>query len=48
MCTLFTYEESDIAFKKNGYWKGNNSWEAQRRADAAIIDGLNPQSLISA
>jgi len=48
MCTLFTYVDSVIAFKKDGYWKGNNSWEAHKRADAAIIDGLNSQSLISA
>ena len=48
ICTLFTYAQSHIAVKKRGYWKGNNSWEAYRSADAAIIDGLNSKSFISA
>lgn len=46
--TLFTYEQLDVAFLKHGYCKGNNSWAAERRADAAIIEGLNFKSLISA
>lgn len=48
MYTLFTYEQLDVAFLKHGYCKGNNSWAAERRADAAIIEGLNFKSLISA
>jgi len=47
MCTLLTYEQSDIAPKKHGYWKGNNSCEAYRRADAATTDGLNSNTFIS-
>lgn len=48
MFTLFTYEQLDIAFLKQGYCKGNNSWAADRSADAAITEGLNSKSLISA
>lgn len=47
MCTLFTNEQSDIALKKDGYWKGSISWEAYRSAEAATIDGLNSKTFIS-
>lgn len=43
----FTYEQLEIAFLKHGNWSGNSSWEAERRAEAAIIDGLNSNSLMS-
>lgn len=46
--TLFTYEQLESAFLKQGYCIGNNSCEAERSAEAAIIDGLNPKSSTSA
>lgn len=43
----FTYEQLEIAFRKQGNWSGKSSCEAERRADAAITDGLNSNRLMS-
>lgn len=47
MLSLFTYEQLEIAFLKQGNCKGKSSWEAERSADAAVIDGLNTKSFTS-
>jgi len=46
--TSFTHSKAEIENLKEGNCNGSSSLDATRRADAAIIDGLNLSNLISA
>lgn len=48
LLTLFTYSQEEIERLKEGNCKGKSSWEDTRRADAAMIDGLNSNNFVSA
>lgn len=45
--TLLTYWQSESEALKEENCNGNSSWDAERRADAAITDGLNSENFMS-